>query len=174
MRLVLAAAVLGLTAVAHATPHAQPKSAARSVIVIVRARIVSGTRQAARAYVSPAAATYVTEFPAPLVVAVAPEAAEGKARRVRFRCVTAGCKIAPADQPNLDAIHVVWRYVSPISPKKNILDPAAKDADVADGRAAIGIAIEAARPDATYVITATPLAQEGERAVPATFTLTSR
>lgn len=172
MRLVLAAAVLGLTAVAHATPPGQPKAAARPVIV--RARIVSGSAQAAHAWVSPAAPTYVTEFPKPLVVAVAPEAAEGKARRVRFRCVTAGCTLAPADQPNAEEIHAVWRYISPISVKKNILDPAAKDADVADGRASIGIAIEAARPDATYVITATPLAQDGERAVAASFTLTSR
>ena len=151
--------ILALTAAAQAAPHAKPQPRAQAVIV--RATIVSGNLQTAHAYVDTGATMYVTEFPAMLVVAVKAEALEGQKRRVRFHCATKGCTLAPAEQPN-DGRGI------------DVVDPATKDADLVDGRATIGIAVEAQRPDATYVITATPLVQKGERAVPASFSLTSR
>jgi hypothetical protein len=160
MRLALAAAALALTAAAHTAQQPKPRPAAQAVAV--HARIISGNLQTARAFVSTAASTYVTEFPAPLVVAVDATPQEGEMRRVRFHCATKGCTLAPAEQPDRDLVHFVKG------------DSSTKDVDIVDGRASIGIAIEAARPDATYTLTATPLVQPGERAVPASFRLTSR
>ena len=177
MRLALAAWTLALTATAQAAPHAKPQPA--SPALVARARIVSGNLQTARAFVSTAAAKYVTDFPAPLVVAVDARPLEGELRRVRFRCATKGCTLAPAEQgDNVDNVHAVRTPARTGDGKtiadKFVVDPSAKDADVVDGRASLHVAIEAARPEATYTLTATPILQDFERAVPASFTLTSR
>jgi hypothetical protein len=172
IRLVLAAAALALTA--HAA-HARPHPASRAVAV--RARIVAGNPQTARAFVDTAASKYTTDFPVPLVVAVNATPLEGEVRRVRFRCAPKGCALAPAEQgDNIDNIQVVYapKRAGRADANKRVVDPSAKDAYVVDGRATIHIAIDADRPDATYTVTATPLVQKGERAVPAEFTLISR
>lgn len=170
MRLVLALSVLALIAAAHAAPHAKPQPAARAVTV--HAQIVSGTPQTARAYVEPGAAKYLTDFPVLLVVAVDATPLEGEKRRVRFHCATKGCAFVAADQPNEgnDVHEVTTNAVG----AKRVVDTTTKDADVVKGRASIHIAVEADRPDVTYTVTATPIVQIGERAVPASFTLTSR
>jgi hypothetical protein len=160
MRLALAAAALVLTAAAH-VPLAPRRTAEPAKVV--RAQIVSGTPQTARAYVSPSESKYVTEFPALLVVAVNVADRVGKKRRVRFHCETKNCALAAAEQlDNGREVHLLPDDVS------------TKDADIVKGRASIRIAVEADRPDATYTVTATPIVRKGERAVPVSFRLTSR
>lgn len=123
--------------------------------LIVRAEIVSGTPQTARAYVAAGEAKYATEF-APLVVRVSGPAAAK--RRMRFHCVTRGCAFVTDAPENGDRI-----------------DPATYDVDVKGGKASLHVTIVAGNPAGTYVLYAQPLAGKGERAVKSgTFTLTSR
>ncbi len=61
-------------------------------VAAIRLQIVSGTPQAAHAYVAPAAPVYVTEFTQPLVVRVL----GAKDPKVRFFCVTQGLHAAAA------------------------------------------------------------------------------
>ena len=168
MRLALAAAVLAFATAAHGSPHpkASPHAKAtphakRAPDRVVRAVIDSGNAQTAWAYAEPAKSKYVTEFPKLLQVRIPAWPREDAERRVRFVCVTPGCTFAAADQPNdgkfVDHVH-----------------PSVYDAHLTKGTAFVKIAIDADRPTGVYTVTATPRTAEGERAVPATFTLTSR
>jgi len=163
MRLALAAAVLWLTAAAHAdaSPHAKAAPhVTRAPDRVVRAVIDSGNTQTARAYAEPAKSKYVTEFPTVLKVRVPAWLRDGGARRVRFACVSDGCVLASTDQPN------EGKFVDRVN-------PAAYDGHITNGTAFVKIAVEADRPGGAYIVRATPRTGQGERAVPATFTLTS-
>ena len=168
MRLALAAAVLAFAAAAHGSPHpkASPHAKAtpnpkRAPDRVIRAVIDSGDAQTAQAYAEPAKSKYVTEFPKLLQVRIPAWPREGGELRVRFACVTPGCTFAAADQPNdgkfVDHVH-----------------PSVYDGHITKGTAFVKIAVEGDRPAAVYTVTATPRTGKGERAVPATFTLTSR
>jgi hypothetical protein len=168
MRLALAAAVLAFAAAAHGSPHpnASPHAKAsprakRAPDHVVRAVIDSGNPQTAAAYAEPAKSKYVTEFPTLLKVRVPAWSRDGGARRVRFQCVSDGCVLASTDQPN------DGKFVDRVN-------PAAYDGHITNGTAFVKIAVEADRPAGVYTVTATPRTGKGERAVPATFTLTSR
>ncbi len=121
--------------------HAPPKPA-----VAVRARIVSGTPQSARAFVAPAAAKYVTEFAQPLVVRV--EGSKNAKLGVRFFCVTRGCELPPQTQPD----------------EVKRIDPRTFEVTSKDGKAAISLTVSTDTPE-TVEIVAQPVTGHGERAV---------
>ena len=165
MRLALAAAVFALAAThvpTHAkAPHAKAPHAKPAPAVTLRAVIAGGNAQSAQAYAEPAKSKYVTEFPRLLEVRVPGWPAEGDKQRVRFHCATPGCVLASTDQPN------DGKYVDRI-------DPTTYDGHITKGKSFVKIAVEADAPIGTYTVTATPRAGKGERAVAASFTLTSR
>jgi hypothetical protein len=126
------AGALALAASTNAAPRSVPKA---QHAVNLRAKIVSGNPQTARAYVALAAPKYLSEFPDLLVVAVDAPALEGQKRAVRFHCVTKGCALVAADQPDPNLIHII--------------DAATREAEIENGRASIRISIEAARAGGT-------------------------
>jgi hypothetical protein len=158
MRLVLAAAVLALAAPAHAR-HGAAKPPVPAVTL--RAHVVSGNGQVAPAFSECCQAKYVTEFPDPLVVKVEGRPRQGGLPHVYFHCATPHCTLASTEQPH-DGDYV------------DRTDPTTYKARIVGGVAAIRIAVEAAQPTGTYVVTARASAYHRERVVAATFTLTSR
>jgi hypothetical protein len=88
----LALATLGAGPGAVATGHR-----AREPKLTIGARVVSGTPQSARAYVSPGAPTYITEFPQALVVRLVGKRIN--AHRVRFTCVQKQCALGVPVEP---------------------------------------------------------------------------
>jgi hypothetical protein len=170
MRLALAAAVLAFAAAAHGSPQSSPKPAKHAKVkpaashVTLRAEIVAGNGQTAPAYAEPAKSKYITEFPQVLVVHVAGWPDDGGTRRVIFHCETKDCVFAKPEQPN-EGKDIDDRPDS---------EPATYKVHIVKGRASLKIAIDADRPSATYVVTATPRATRGEHVIPARFTLTSR
>ena len=164
-RLALAIAAIALLAASHAAPHkpAHAPAQPRKPLRVVRAFVVSGTPQKARAYAAPGQAKYQTEFPDLLVVRVLGAPRQKQKRHVRFTCVTKGCGLGSADQPN----------------KGEGIEHVTTDGDyytvvVDRGKAAIRVTIEADVPVGTYTVRAVPDQGYGERTVPAFFTLTSR
>jgi hypothetical protein len=160
MRFALAAAVLALAATAH-VPHAHGKGKPPGPPVTLTAHIVSGNRQIGTAYADCCRSKYVTEFTDPLVVTMEGRPRKGGSPRVYFRCETPHCALASTEQPhNGDFVERT--------------DPTTYKAQIVNGRASIRIAVEAAQPTGTYVISAKAHAYDRERVVAATFTLTSR
>lgn len=165
MRLALAA--IGVFALCAASPHhagpphgpgGQHGSAAHHAPVMVRAQALAGNGQSGHAYASPAATLYVTDFPQELVVRVTGVPPGEDKRLVRFRCVTKGCKLAPAENgENVERV-----------------DAAAYDVTIVRDRASVRIAVAGPSATAIYTITAHPVISEGEHAVGTTFTLTTR
>ena len=126
---------------------------------VVRVEPVAGTPQSATAYVAPDAVRYLTEFPRLLVVRVSgPNPKTLEKRHVRFTCVTPGCVLAPADEP--DGVERAT--------------PAAYTVEVDKGRASLRVIVSSGRAVGTYIISAVPEVEKGERSVPASFVLTSR
>ncbi|HYW53570.1 MAG TPA: hypothetical protein VE826_06350 [Dongiaceae bacterium] len=173
MRLALAVSVLALAGAAHAVPTAKPHASAHAAhaarpakpLKSVRAVIVSGDGQAARAYAAPAAAAYQTEFPKPVVVTVdGPPVPKDHPRHVVFTCVTNGCIFAGAEQ------HEFNDYTNRAKTDDKDVDNA-YDARVNAGRAGAHLILQTHAPAGTYTIRALPVANAGERAVPAWFTL---
>jgi hypothetical protein len=160
---VLAAYLLALAlAAAGQLPAAQP---ARTAAKVVRAEAVAGTPQTGRAYVAQAARRYLTEFPRLLAVRVVGLPGHGETRKVRFTCVTQGCALAPADQPD---------GVERAKDARGQDSPIAYDVDIDKGRASVRVIVSSERAVGTYIISAVPDVEKGERAVPASFTLNSR
>lgn len=158
MRVVIAVAALALAGAAPAH-HGKEKPKAP---VLVRAIVVSGSGQSARAFVAASTAGYVTDFPAPLVVRVLPKPKPGDERHVKFRCVTDRCTFAAADQPNegKNVEHVLpWVYDVTVD---------------GDGKATLRIAVVTRAVGGAVTIRAEPVADDGERAQSATITLTTR
>jgi hypothetical protein len=124
------------------TPHHVPPKPAAAV----RARIVSGTPQSARAFVATAAAKYVTEFTQPLVVRV--EGSKNPKLGVRFFCVTRGCELPPQTQPD----------------EVKRIDPRTFEVTSKDGKAAISLTVSTDTPETVEVV-AEPVTARGERAV---------
>jgi len=163
-RLALAVAAIALVAASHPAPHQPPRAHAhpRKPLHVVRAFVVSGTPQTARAFVAPGEAKYQTEFPGLLVVRVVGAPRQKQPRHVRFTCVTKGCAFGAADQPNKgqDVDHVTN-------------DGNYYRAAVNHGKAAIRVTVEADSPFGTYTVAAVPEEGYRERTVGASFTLTS-
>ena len=156
----LAAYVLAAATGGH-TPAPRPRTAT----TIVRAEAAGGTPQTAQAYAAPAARRYLTEFPQLLAVRVTGLRARGETRKVRFTCVTQGCALAPADQPD---------GVDRAKDGRGHDSPAAYDVNIDKGRAAVRVIVSSERAVGTYIISAVPAVEKGERAVPATFILNTR
>jgi hypothetical protein len=133
---------------------------------IVRATIVSGDGQNAHAYVANGKALYHAEFPAALVVRIPSQPHRKGDFHVIFTCVSPDCTFAPTDQPDkgefLDRV-------------KNGDDESdhAYDVRVHNGVAALRVTIESPTLR-TVVVRADPVVQNGERAVPTSFSLTVR
>ena len=167
MRLVVAVSALALVAARpqpHASPHAEHARTAPPRVV--RAVVVSGDRQQARAYAAPAAATYQTEFPKPVVVSVdGPAVPKKHPRHVVFTCVTKDCVFAAVEQHELDD------YTNRAKDDNDKDVSNAYDARVNNGRAGAHLIVQARVPAGTYTIRALPVANRGERAVPTWFTL---
>ncbi len=147
---------------------AAPASAAHpaKAPAAVRARLVSGGEQSARAYVATAATAYEAEFPHPIVVKVdGPPVAAGHPRHVVFTCMTPGCIFAPTEQHEFDD------YTKHAADQNNKDIPNAYDARVHDGRAGAYLTVQARAPAGTYTIRILPVANRGERAFPTFFTL---
>ena len=164
MRFALAAAVLALAATAHVPSHVPPahgNGKAPQPPITLTAHIVSGNGQIGTAYADCCRAKYVTEFTDPLVVTMAGRPRKGGSPRVYFHCETPHCALASTEQPhNGDFVERT--------------DPTTYKAQIVNGRASIRIAVEAAQPTGTYVVSAKAHAYNRERVVAATFTLTSR
>jgi len=162
-RLALAVAAIAFVAASHANPrppsHA-PGAHPRKPLRVVRAFVVSGTPQTARAFVAPGEAKYQTEFPQPLVVRVVGARPQKQKPRVRFTCVTKDCTFVATEQPNPDAV--------------THRDDGDYSVQVNDGKAVLRVTIEAESPLGTYTVAAIPLEGYRERAVGVSFTLTSR
>ena len=153
----LAALFAGALAAApahHATPKPSPPPK------VVRAIVVSGDGQTARAFVAPSSAQYQTDFPDLLVVRFVPRPQSGEERHVKFRCMTDGCAFAAADQPDV----------------KNLEHPLPRVYDVKvdnDGKAVVRISLLARSVTGVFTIRAEPLPADGsnERTANAEFTL---
>jgi hypothetical protein len=154
---VLAAYLLALATAGHPAPARAAK--------VVRIEIVAGTPQTGRAYAAPAARRYLTEFPQLLAVRVVGLPAHAASRKVRFTCVTPGCTLAPADQPD---------GVDRAKDGQGHDAPNAYDVDIDKGKASVRVIVSSERAVGTYVVTAVPEVENGERAVPASFTLITR
>jgi hypothetical protein len=177
MRLALALSVLALAGAGHAAPvqkpHASPHAAhgARAApstkpLKVVRAIVVSGDRQAARAYAASADRAYQTEFPKPVVVTVAgPAVPKEHPRHVVFTCVTKSCVFAGAEQ------HEFNDYTNRAKDDDGKDVDNAYDARINAGRAGAHLVLQTPVPAGTYVVRALPVANRGERAVPTWFTL---
>ena len=150
-----AVAVFALGAAAKPAPHAARKAPAK--LVDVRAQIVSGNRQDLKAYAATGAAKYVVDFPKLLDVRVSGPQPENGDRIVVFSCVTPGCKFISADQPDegkhVDHVGALYKVT------------------VIHGRAKLHVTIEGDNPTSEYIVQALPRAHDGERAIPASFTL---
>lgn len=136
---VAAAACAAVAASASAASSAKP-------VREVRAWIVSGTPQSARAYVAPAAAVYVTEFARPLVVRV--DGAKNPKIGVRFFCTTPKCELPPQVQPD----------------EVKRIDPRTFEAQSKNGKATISLTVSTDTPETVEVV-AEPVAGPGEHAV---------
>ena len=135
----------------HATRTIAPKRAA------VRAEIVSGNGQNPLAYAAVSRSKYVADFPKSLVVRVSgPRPKEGE-RLVVFSCVTPGCAFISTDQPD------EGKYIDRVGTLYKVT--------VVKGRAALNVTLEGDSPAGDYVVKAEPSVHDGERAVPALFTL---
>ena len=164
-RLALAVAAIALLAASHADSrhpsHAHPHR--HKPLRVVRAFVVSGTPQTARAFVAPGKAKYQTVFPGLLVVRVVGAPRQKQKRHVRYTCVTNGCDFGAADQPNkgqgIEHVTTGGDYYT---------------VEVNNGKAAIRVEIEGDQPAGTYTVQALPDQGYGERTVGAFFTLTTR
>jgi hypothetical protein len=169
MRLALAAFMLAFAAAAHPTsaPHDKPPPPAHAArtpprhVETLRADIVAGNDQAAPAYVATNASKYVADFRQFLTVRVTGDDVKRNHRRVRYSCETKGCTFVSADQPNNG------RFVFPVE------HAPAYDVRVIRGKAVLHVSIEADQPVGTYTVRVTPNVGKGERAVAASFTLTT-
>jgi hypothetical protein len=160
-RVALAAAALTLAATANA---AQPATHATTEPVrIVRATIVSGDGQSARAYVANGKRSYEAEFPAALVVRIPSQPHRKDFFHVIFTCVSQGCTFVATDQPDhgdfLDRV-------------KNGDDESANayDVKIHNGVATLRVTIDSPTLG-PVVVRADPVVQNGERAVPTSFSL---
>jgi hypothetical protein len=162
MRLALAVSLLAFAAVAldgaAPAPHASAKPAPSPAPKAVRAVVVGGTNQSARAYADVASARYATEFPRMLAVRVVPKPGPGEERHVKFRCLTARCAFAAADQPEVKLVD---------HPLPGVYDITANEQGVAQVR----ITLLTYAVAGSYTVRAEPVAGDGERAVDASFTL---
>ncbi len=150
MACVATSAVLLAAAVLGATP---PR---RTVRVIP----VAGSGQRARAFADVGSPRFATEFSNMLVVRFVPKPAAGDDRHVKFRCVTDRCAFGAADQPDLKLVD------HPL--------PAVYDITVApDGTASVRVTLMTSAAAGRYTVRAEPVPNEGERAVDASFTLTT-
>ena len=133
---------------------------------IVRATIVSGNGQSAHAFVANTKPLYRAEFPAALVVRIPSQPRRKGDFHVIFTCVSPDCTFAATDQPDngefLDRV-------------KNGEDESdhAYDVKIHKGVAALRVTIDSPALR-TVVVRADPVVQNGERAVPTSFSLTLR
>lgn len=156
--LATAAAVLALTAAAP-VPHPAQKTAPPK-LAVVRAAAESGSGQRARALAASSMPKYVALFPKTLVARVTGAAPQKGDRIVVFSCVEHGCAFVSADQPENG------KYVDHVGRVYKVT--------VVGGRAKLNVMLAGDDPTASYTVTAMPSvhAEDGERAVAASFTLT--
>ncbi|MBV8642779.1 MAG: hypothetical protein JO225_02560 [Candidatus Eremiobacteraeota bacterium] len=128
------------------------------VPVVVRAVVVSGDRQHARAYAAGSSKTYVAEFAQPLVVRVVGGSAPvGSTRHVRFHCI--GCTFPPTEEKD----------------EVKRVDPSTWSSPIEEGQADVQVIVQGAgAPPFAYTIIAEPVAGRGERATATTFTVFTR
>jgi hypothetical protein len=161
MKLALVAAVVALAGAAHAPAPTHTTGKAPGPRATLTARIISGNRQVGTAFAECCRAKYVTEFTDPLVATIDGPPRKGSSPWLYFHCETPHCALASTDQPHNGDF--VLRT-----------DPTTYKAQLVNGRASIRIAVEAAQPAGTYVVSAKAHAYHHERTVAAIFTLTSR
>jgi hypothetical protein len=156
--MIRAVAALAAAVAAAAAPHGAGKRPAMPAVV--RAGVVSGSGQQARAYVASNVSKYIAEFPKPLVARVSGPPPERGDRIIVFRCTTPGCTFVSAEQPNegkyVDRVGAVYKVT------------------VVNGRATLRVSLAGDSPAARYTVTAQASPRGGERAVPASFTLVMR
>ncbi len=152
---VIAVAAFAVGAAATPAPRASHKAVAK--LADVRAEIESGNRQNLRAYAASSRPKYEADFPKPLVVRMRGPRPESGDRIVVFSCVTPGCTFLSADQPDegkhIDRVGALYKVT------------------VVNDRAAVHITLEGDSPTGDYVVKAQPSVHDGERAIPAYFTL---
>ena len=132
----------------------------------MRATIVSGDRQSAHAYVAGGKAAYRAEFGAALVVRIPSPPRRKEVLHVIFTCVSPNCTFAPTDQPDNGD------FVERVKDGEDESDHA-YDVKVHNGVAALRVTVDSPGLR-TVVVRADPVVQNGERAVPASFSLTLR
>lgn len=133
---------------------------------IVRATIVSGDAQSAHAYVANGKPLYEAEFPAALTVRIPNQPHRKGFFHVIFTCVSPNCTFAPTDQP--DSGTYVERVKNGGDESEN-----AYDVKVFKGVAALRVTIDSPALR-TVLVRADPVVQNGERAVPTSFSLSLR
>ena len=148
------AAALGAAPAKHAAPKASPPPK------VVRAIVVSGNGQSARAFVAPSSLQYQADFPDLLVVRVQPRPQPGEERHVKFRCITDSCAFAAAEQPDV----------------KNLEHPLPQVYDVKvdqDGNAVVRVSLLTRTVAGAFTIRAEPVPADGsnERTTNAEMTL---
>jgi hypothetical protein len=161
---VLAASTLTLAATTNA---AQPATHATTEPVrIVRAMIVSGDGQSAHAYVANGKRLYEAGFPAALVVRIPSQPHRKEFFHVIFTCVSQDCTFVATDQPDggefLDRVK-----------HGDVESDNAYDVKIHNGVAALRVTIDSPTLR-TVVVRADPVVQNGERAVPTSFSLRVR
>jgi autotransporter adhesin len=161
---VLAASTLTLAATTNA---AQPATHATTEPVrVVRAMIVSGDGQSAHAYVANGKRLYEAGFPAALVVRIPSQPQRKEFFHVIFTCVSQGCTFVATDQPDggefLDRVK-----------HGDVESDNAYDVKIHNGVAALRVTIDSPTLR-TVVVRADPVVQNGERAVPTSFSLRVR